>query len=404
MTDTFKKNLVNDAILILSSAYIGYFSWVSCHGHLILLLFIPLLWIMASNRYTAYLVFYVYLMLASRGLIEGATIFLSETHHYLQAVALCLVKSLLGTFPFLIFWHSQPTKKSICLALAFVFTYIVPPFSLVGVANPIIAGAAALLPTGAGFLGLLVILAFILASCLSRRVLYTFSCVIVIAAALNFNVELKPIKAQDFYAVNTSLGRLASGSFNFADDFDRAMLVFSDLRHRRLSGREETFVLLPETIAGRSNRTNIDLWTNEIRRIIRSDQTVFWGGEIPREYFLYDNVIFMYHAGNTKYIAQRVPVPYSMYKGPFAESGARLHYFNSGVIALPDGRRAAMLICYETFLTWPILRSMFERPDILLTASNLWWCRDTNLPEIQSNHVNLWSRLFGIPTASAVNM
>src|SRR5207302_10939162 len=67
------------------------------------------------------------------------------------------------------------------------------------------------------------------------------------------------------------------------------------------------------------------------------------------------------------------------------------------------GQRAAILICYEQLLTWPMLPSAAERPTILIAISNESWTAATTVPRIQHACVRAWARLFGIPVISAIN-
>jgi apolipoprotein N-acyltransferase len=93
-----------------------------------------------------------------------------------------------------------------------------------------------------------------------------------------------------------------------------------------------------------------------------------------------------------------------MYRGPFAKTGANLHLLDDGILELPDGRTSAVIICYEAFLTWPYLVSMIHRPGMIISNSNLWWCRETSLPATQKTVVSLWALTFGVPVVSARNI
>jgi apolipoprotein N-acyltransferase len=68
-----------------------------------------------------------------------------------------------------------------------------------------------------------------------------------------------------------------------------------------------------------------------------------------------------------------------------------------------QGRKLGFLVCYEQFLTWPFLSLISQKPDVIVASSNLWWCKDTSLPGIQAATARLWTRLFGVPIAEAVN-
>lgn len=210
---------------------------------------------------------------------------------------------------------------------------------------------------------------------------------------------------EGFLAIDTSFGRLGSGSYRFAQDYERVQMVFADLRQRDLKNADARYIVLPETIAGRLNATGLDLWRRELKTLLPENATVIFGGEIPTgNGRKYDNTVIMLHDGKMIVVPQRIPVPYSMYRGPFAQTGANLHLFEDGIMPLPDGRKAAVVICYEAYLTWPYLVSMHHGPDMLISVANLWWCRDTSLPITQRNVVNLWGLLFGVPTLFVANL
>ena len=136
-----------------------------------------------------------------------------------------------------------------------------------------------------------------------------------------------------------------------------------------------------------------------------NETTVLFGAELPTDYGRkYDNAILMLHNGEISVSRQRIPVLYSMYRGPFAKTGANLYLLGDGILELPDERKAAMIVCYEAFLTWPFLVSMFHKPDLIVCAANLWWCRETSLPVTQKNAVSLWALTFGVPAVFVRNI
>jgi hypothetical protein len=67
------------------------------------------------------------------------------------------------------------------------------------------------------------------------------------------------------------------------------------------------------------------------------------------------------------------------------------------------GKRLGFLVCYEQFLTWPLLSLMSQKLDVIVAPANLWWGKDTSLPGIQGAVVRLWSRLFYVAVVSTVN-
>jgi len=84
-------------------------------------------------------------------------------------------------------------------------------------------------------------------------------------------------------------------------------------------------------------------------------------------------------------------------KGSFASD-----LFGPGVVDV-GGQRAAILICYEQLLAWPMLRSAAEHPTLLIAISNQTWTTTTVVPRVQQACARAWARLFGLPLISAIN-
>jgi hypothetical protein len=401
MTLLTAVNHWKNAPLVLVSALIGYAGLSFSPAFSPLILAVPLLWTLASSRYTAFAVMFAYNIAVSRGLFRGAAVFLSDTHTPGAAACLWLLMPLGVSLPFGVFWSAKKSRKAIGIVFAFLTAYVLPPVSLIGIANPLMAAGTVF--RGWGFAGMIIMLAVYSMCAVSRRTACVSLCVITAFAFLP-SAEWHMSPAPGIIAVDTSFGRLGSGSFNFERDYERANMVFGDLKKRDIGKSEAGVIVLPETIAGRLNRTGLELWKGEIQKLF-PDKAVIFGAELPTgDGMKYDNAILMLHAGEITMIRQRIPVPNSMYRGPFAETGANLHLFDNGILKLPDGRNAAVILCYEAFLTWPFLVSMIHKPDIIICAANLWWCRETSLPVSQERIVSLWSLLFGVPAVFAWNI
>ena len=344
-----------------------------------------------------------YNLTVSRGLFSGAAVFLSENHTSLEAACLWLLMVLGVSLPFAL-WSPRNGRKAALLVTAFLAAYVLPPISLIGIVNPLMA-AGCLFP-GWGFLGLAATTLLYIFAALNKRFAAVFLC---FAAALPFvpfsSVSESLPSPPGFAILNTSFGRLGSGSFSFERDFERVKLVFSELRKRKIRESGAKIVLLPETLAGRFNNAGLELWRSEIRRWVGDEAAIIFGAEIPTgDGGKYDNALVTLRGGRFSFTRQRVPVPYSMYRGPWAEGGANLRLWDDGILELPEGRAAAVLICYEAFLTWPVLVSMTREPDVLLVAANLWWCRETSLPRSMERAAALWGKLFGVPVAFVRNI
>jgi apolipoprotein N-acyltransferase len=391
-----------DAILAVFSAVIGYLGFSAMPGATALILAVPVFWTLASSRYSAFAVILAYKLAASRGLLPGAAVFLSEHHTFMEAAALYLLMPLGASLPFGVFWSESGRRKAICLMLAFLAAYVLPPMSIIGIINPLMASGTIF--RGWGFAGIFIVLGIYMLCALSRKTALIFLCVI---AA--FTVSLpgrwhEVMEPEGIIAVDTSFGRLGSGSFNFARDYERAKMVFGDLGRRNIGESEAEIIILPETIAGRLNRAGLELWKGEIQKWL-PDKAVIFGAELPTgDGRKYDNAVLMLRGGEITASRQRIPVLYSMYRGPFAKTGANLHLSDNGILELPDGRKAAVIVCYEAFLTWPFIVSMSQKPDLIICMANLWWCRETSLPATQRAIVSLWANTFGIPAVFVRNI
>ena len=391
-----------DSILIGASGVIGYFCMTHSPVLPITALIIPVLWTLVTNRVSAFLVVLAYHLSISRGLVPGAAVFLSETHTLADACALWLLMSVGISIPFLIFWCHDKDKKSLYLIFAFLFAYFLPPMALIGVVNPMIM-AGCLFP-GWGWYGLLAMVLIYYLCVINRKTAWTFIAIIILLTVIGVGELKTPEKPAGFFAVNTSFGRLGSGSFNFLDDYERVQMVFNDLREMKINSLPEDYIVLPETIAGRLNPLGLELWRNESRQILRAGQKIMFGGEIPTDNgSKYDNVMILLNGEDMIITAQRIPVPYSMYYGPLAETGANLYLWQDGILELPDDRKAAVIICYEAFLSLPYVLSFMQSPDLILWTGNQWWCKNTSLPLIQERSVALWAQLFDIPALLVKN-
>jgi apolipoprotein N-acyltransferase len=119
------------------------------------------------------------------------------------------------------------------------------------------------------------------------------------------------------------------------------------------------------------------------------------GEPIPGSARYYNSVIIVGdHARPTFH--QRIPVPGGMWNPFQPQDGVALDLLGPGTVEV-GGQRAAILICYEQLLTWPMLRSAIEKPTLLIAISNEAWTAATVVPRVQHACVRAWASLFGLP-------
>jgi len=87
---------------------------------------------------------------------------------------------------------------------------------------------------------------------------------------------------------------------------------------------------------------------------------------------------------------------------PLRKNGAPLQLGKPGTVMIA-GQRAAILICYEQLLVWPVATSFLQHPTLLLGTANDYWAKNTTIPEIQRACLESWARLFRVPVLWAQN-
>jgi apolipoprotein N-acyltransferase len=379
---------------------------------------LPLLWLEAESRRSAFLTAFVFYLSLSRGIVPGAAVFFRDGS-LIRAFALWVSSAAALALPWGLLWSPEFFQKRSIRIIAALLISIPPPLGVIGWGNPLTA--AGLFFPGFGWYGLTLMLLLYAAAAVSRtlrRALIVL--VLLVTPFLSFSCPPAPeeIKAGDvkIRGLNTSFGRMASGSGDFDAQYERERAVFRYIREmekdEKLHGTD--IVVLPETIIGRMNPTTLNRWEKFFESLALALEepfaekgTVFIAGaEIPTHQGMkYDNTMVSFGEGGKRQAArQRFPVPFSMYM-PFRKSGANGYLSSLGDISMLTlrGKRLGVLICYEQFLTWPFLTLLPQKPDALLAPSNLWWCENTSLPGIQAATVRLWARLFGIPTVVCAN-
>ena len=91
-----------------------------------------------------------------------------------------------------------------------------------------------------------------------------------------------------------------------------------------------------------------------------------------------------------------------MWKLFSAKDGVPLRLLGTGTAMVAD-QRAAILICYEQLLIWPIITSAFESPNMLIGAANDYWAAGTPIPTVQNACLHAWACLFRLPYISDSN-
>ena len=62
-----------------------------------------------------------------------------------------------------------------------------------------------------------------------------------------------------------------------------------------------------------------------------------------------------------------------------------------------------MLVCFEQFVSWPVLQTALENPDVVLAPANLWFASGTNLNAVREVTLRSWASLMGWSVVEAIN-
>jgi apolipoprotein N-acyltransferase len=214
------------------------------------------------------------------------------------------------------------------------------------------------------------------------------------AAGLILNARVKPPAIPtEWEAEATSIHRRRS--------MDHLADFTAEERLQRIAlSSTRSFVVFPESAVRLWTKATDDFWTTALSG---SGKTVLVGAAqaIPGS-DRYNNALVIVGEQARPAVRQRIPVPGGMWNPFRRRGGFALNLFETGAVDV--GReRAAVLICYEQLLTWPVLRSALERPTLLIAISNEAWAASTVVPRVQHSCARAWARLFGLPLISAIN-
>jgi apolipoprotein N-acyltransferase len=370
-------------------------------GHLVtipLSLVAPLLVYRAKSRTHAYSMMFCYYAAASWPLVPGARAFFGRAGTPLIGVVLCLTAAALLGLPWGLLFTQQRGKAAVAVPLC-VLIAAIPPFGVIGWASPLLS-AGVLFP-GSKWLGLALIIVFLS--------LFPFkpgpSAACLALCALVFEIPYTPPQIPTGWeAVNTNYGGTGQGDPDFATEYNTHQAMQTTINESHAD-----VLLFPEHLVSRWNESTEAFWENTLTTLKKQHRTVLIGAGInspgtqrnPFAQNRYLNVLLARGDEGTALYQERIPIPIGMWK-PLGEDGVPLNFFGRGTISIHT-QNAAVLICYEQILVWPLLSSHLARPTILLTTSNDYWAKNTRIPAIQQSSAVSWARLFHLPLLLARN-
>ncbi|MCM2500919.1 conjugal transfer protein TraB, partial [Neorhizobium galegae] len=351
----------------------------------------PALWSMARSRRTASVVSAAYFLAASRGLPQGVAAFYQSD--IWPGLILWLVASSGFVFVHAALWSRDSGGwKALRYTIAMVLMAL-PPFGIVGWANPITA-AGVLFP-GWGWAGL----AAVTAGLASMTTRYRPAAAMALVGFWLWSAAFwtAPDIGRHWQGVDLNLGNSLGRDNSLARHSD---LVATLRLKRRI---DTTHMLLPESALGFWTPSVAHLWRQQFTG---TDLNVIAGAVVvdPEGY---DNVLVRVSATESEILyRERMPVPGSMWQ-PWLpligkSGGARADFFANPIVSV-GGKRVAPLICYEQLIIWPVLQSMLHDPDLIVAVGNDWWTKGTSIIAIQRASTEAWARLFDKPLIMSFN-
>jgi hypothetical protein len=360
-------------------------------------------------------------------IIPGARNFFGPDASALAAIALWVfaAATLGAVWPLL--WSSDRRQAAWRSPLGLLLT-VIPLVGIIGFASPLTATGFLFPRTSWCGLFACAVLSGALAGW-PRKAGFALASLAVGANALYFR---DPEPLPGWQGVNTSFGAIAHGRVNPLTDYQVAQWIqqFSLATSAKV-------IVFPETVVPTWTAATEAFWQQTLDRLRASGKTILVGTRLPidrqrhveaaydfsadlvalrggrpapfpfgRRFhtrsaeFAYDNAVVV-RGTETATVVQRIPVPIAMWN-PFRSQSARLNLFAPIVVPIA-GERAAVLVCYEQLLTWPVLTSVLRNPTVLVAVANDHWATGTPIPAFQVTAVRSWSRLFGIPAINAMN-
>lgn len=370
----------------------GAIAWSGWMPAIALAILMPIAVSLQKNRRWAFVTALGYYAGASWPLLPGSKAFFGANATWLESALLWLTSSFLLALPFGIFWTNNIHMRPLGILAALV-TVTVPPIGLIGWASPLTA-AGVLFP-GMAWLGLAA--TFFLSSSAHAfpRLLATTTSLLFVIAHATYHQPTPPTSWQ---AINTNFG----AGFNASDP--RRELQIAETIQLIIRNSENKVLIFPEMVIHRWNDSAESFWEPTLDYLRKTDKTVLIGTglSMPGQSHSYLNAVLIVGSHLAPPFIQRIPVPIAMWKPYKLNAGVPLRLLAPGTTMIAD-KRAAILICYEQLLVWPLLASAVKQPNILIGIANDYWAAGTSINAVQEGCLYAWKRLFKIPLFLATN-
>lgn len=391
----------------------------------------PVVCLMAGSRMAAFDCAVSYYAAGLWPMIPGLQRYIGSSASPLVPLAIWLLAALLLSLPWTVAWTARTTKYIWRVPLALV-ALSVPPLGIVGFISPLTAAGYLFPATGWVGLAAVALLPGVLLCFLKTTSPFRIAASLLVIATcgalatigrVGNSAEARTIPG--WVGVNTHFGDVSQP----LREYNAAAFI------QQTATESAAHVLIfPEFIVPRWSEATEAFWRRTLDRCRERGQTLLIGAglpsagsanQVPPVYNFsasinalengalspgpirdlvslepVDNTLLAVGASSGT-LYQRVPVPIGMWR-PFSSVSVPLRLDGPSVIEI-DHQRAAVLICYEEMLTFPVLASILRHPTVMVGISNSFWFDDTTIPRYQAAAMSSWARLFRLPLFMAVN-
>lgn len=381
---------------------VGLLGWGSGPevGRLAWVMLLPFAWGLAGGRWPASMLVVGYYLAGVRGLPIGSVVFFGDTAPGWWGWAFWVAACALLSTPFVLLWSAEQCARPWRFVLA-VCLSAVPPLGIIGWVSPL-AVAGVIFP-GLGWAGVVLMLGAMAALAgRSGRWIMALMAVAVMANGVAFLSEVRA--PAGWQGVDTHFSRLSSAGSDDALQLLATMKRVEWVRQFAEGVPAHSVRVLPETVLGSvDGMAELALHDTQATLMARGSRLLA-GAELSQADGRYKNLVMVLgaKAGEQRMAVQNIPVPVSMWK-PWAPDGAVANIFGMGNVIEVNGALAGVVVCYEQLLPYSLLWVMTSRPDVIVAVSNVWWARDTSIPDIQRQTTDAFGRLFGVAVVAAKN-
>ena len=201
-----------------------------------------------------------------------------------------------------------------------------------------------------------------------------------------------PQAPENFVPISTQFGKVVPSPLG---DYTHLSKITTSIRDGNPSAN--TLVILPESISAPSSAARLAWWRSELSEFFQGG-----GGVLIGEASLdLGKSAALITASGYDWVPARQSTPFGEVNTALG-NGYQSFGWGSSIIKF-DGRRIAVVQCYEVLVPWLAIKLAFERPDLVVYQSNQWWATTSDVHKVLDRHAAELARTLGVPFIAAVN-